>query len=181
VLTLNFNGQVTANINFGDNAATIQAKIAALANVGNGNVSVSGAFNAGPVIVTFQGSLAGNPLSLLTVATNTMTDAGSAAVVVRVNEQVPYADLPIYPANHEMNVLGTGAIYVIVEEDVTPTSPVFVRFAANASLPQYGPGSFRASADVVAASPTAAQLSNARYMTSAVAGGLALLEILTFG
>lgn len=180
---LTLNGQSTANIAYNASAATIQAAIVALSNVGTGNAVVTGTFNAGPVLVTFQGTLAGQPIALMTInpTNNTMLDASGNPVVPQINEQVPYADLPCYPAGHEMNVLATGPIYVIVEEDVTPTSTVYVRFASDPSLPQYGPGSFRASADVVGGSATAAALPNARYAGSAVAGALAPLELLTYG
>jgi len=176
VIQLNFAGQQTTNINWNDNAATIQTKIAALSNVGTGNVTVVGSFNAGPVIVTFQGVLAGQAVSLMTApqANNTMLDTNGYAVVPGIWEVVPYADLPVYPAGHEINVLEKGAVWVYTETDVTPTSTVYVRYAADlVNFPSSGPGAFSGITD----SGSNAVLSNARWMSNGVANGVALLEI----
>ena len=175
-IQLNFNGQQTANIAFGDSAATIQTKIAALSNVGTGNVSVTGAFNAGPVVVTFQGTLAGNAVPLMTIpaANNTLTDTNSYPVVPTVFEQIPYTDLPVYPAGHQINCMEKGAAWVPIEVDVTPTSAVYVRYANDlVNYPQSGPGAFNTGTD----SSTCALLANARWMSYGNAGGVALLEI----
>lgn len=68
-------------------------------------------------------------------------------------------------------VLRKGRVWVIVEENVTQSMNVYVRFAAGAGGTNLG--AFRASDD----SGTAAQLGSARYATSSVAGGLAQLEL----
>ena len=173
---LNFAGQQTANIAYNAIASTIQSAITALSNVGAGNATVTGTFNAGPVIVTFAGALAGNAVSLMTIpaANNTMTDTNGYPVIPQVVELVPYADLPVYPAGHQINVLEKGAIWVYVETDVTPTSTVYVRYAADlTNFPQSGPGAFSGTTD----SGSNAVLSNARFMSNGVANGLALLEI----
>ncbi len=173
---LNFAGQQTANIAWNAIAATIQSAIAALSNVGTGNVTVTGAFNAGPVIVTFQGVLAGQAVSLITIpqANNTMLDTNGYAVVPAVWEVVPYADLPVYPAGHQINVLEKGAAWVYTETDVTPTSSVYVRYAADLSnFPQSGPGAFSGITDA----GSNAILPNARWMSNGVANGVALVEV----
>ncbi len=76
-----------------------------------------------------------------------------------------------YEQHDAVSVMKKGRIWVQVEEAVTPVSPVYVRFASGAGGTQQG--SFRASADTA----TAAQLSKARYLTSAAAQGFALVEI----
>jgi hypothetical protein len=67
--------------------------------------------------------------------------------------------------------LTRGRVYVTVEEAVTPASPVFVRHTAGAGGTQKG--AFRASADTA----TAVAWTAARFLTSAGAGGQAVLEV----
>lgn len=68
-------------------------------------------------------------------------------------------------------VLRHGRIYVAVEESVTPASSVFVRYASGAGGSQLG--AFRASADT----STAVAWTKARFLSSASAGGIVVLEI----
>lgn len=75
-----------------------------------------------------------------------------------------------YPKNSAVSVMRKGRVWVAVEEAVTTASPVFVRFAAGTYSVL---GMFRASADTA----SAAQLPKARYLSSAAAGGFAILEI----
>lgn len=76
-----------------------------------------------------------------------------------------------YKQNDAVSVIKKGRVWVQVEEAVTPTSPVFVRYASGAGGTQLG--AFRASADTA----SAAQLSKARYLTSASAQGFALVDL----
>jgi hypothetical protein len=76
-----------------------------------------------------------------------------------------------YPAKSAMAVLKRGQIYVEVEEDVTPDNDVFVRFADGAGGTEKG--IFRTDADT----DTAVQVTNARYLTSASAGGFAIVDL----
>ena len=69
------------------------------------------------------------------------------------------------------NVMHDGRLYVLVEEAVTPSSPVFVRVAAGGGGAQLG--AFRASADTA----TALACTGARFLTSAGIAGFAVLEI----
>lgn len=168
---LSFQGQVTAAINWNDSAATVEDALEALPNVGEGNVSVSG--SALNFLVTFQGVFAGSPVSLMLVVNNSIEDGSSNLLTPQIFEIIPLAELPRYPAGHQINVGKKVHCWVVVEEDVTPTSPVYIRYTANGALPNFGPGSVRASADTA----RAAQLTNARFLTSAVAGGLALVAV----
>lgn len=76
-----------------------------------------------------------------------------------------------YPQYSAVNVLKKGRVWVKVEEAVTPLDPVYVRFAAGAGGTDLG--SFRMSADTA----TAAALAGAKFVSSAGAGELALLEL----
>ena len=61
---------------------------------------------------------------------------------------------------------------VIVEEDVTPDDDVFFRHSGAGASPE-AIGRFRTDADTA----NADQVNSARWLTSAVAGGLAVLGI----
>lgn len=70
-----------------------------------------------------------------------------------------------------VNVLHQGRVLVKVEDACTPASSVFVRVAAGGGGTQLG--AFRTDADTA----TARAASGMRFLTSAGAGGLAVLEI----
>lgn len=92
------------------------------------------------------------------------------SLLVQTKEQALGTGIVNYPKGSDISILRKGRAYVQVEEAVTPSSPVFVRFAAGTS-PQLG--AFRASAD----SATAAQMmSGVAYRSSAAAGGFAVIE-----
>lgn len=76
-----------------------------------------------------------------------------------------------YVAGDAVSVMREGRVWVLVEETVLPGSPVFVRFTAGAGGSQKG--AFRASAD----SASAVAWTKAKYLTNAVAGALALVEV----
>jgi hypothetical protein len=76
-----------------------------------------------------------------------------------------------YGSNTMVNVLRDGRVLVLVEEAVTISSTVFVRFASGTGGTQLG--AFRASAD----SATAVAWPLAKFTNSAAAGGLAVLEV----
>jgi hypothetical protein len=80
--TLTYSGQTTASIAAAATAATVQAAIEALSNVGAGNVSVSGSAG-GPYTVTFQGTLADTNVAQMTSTptggTGTVTVATTTA------------------------------------------------------------------------------------------------------
>lgn len=66
--TLTLDGQTTSAIAYNASAATIQAAIEALANVGSGNVGCTGGpIHTTNVVCTFAGDLAGSNVSLMTV------------------------------------------------------------------------------------------------------------------
>jgi hypothetical protein len=76
-----------------------------------------------------------------------------------------------YPAGQAVSILRRGRIWVYVEEAVTPASTPYMRYASGAGGSKVG--RFRASADTA----TAAAFPGSRFVTSAGAGALALLEI----
>ncbi|MGW2666226.1 hypothetical protein ACWCW7_35185 [Nocardia tengchongensis] len=78
--TATFSGQTTAAIAYNAAASAVQAAIAALSNVGTGNVAVSGSAG-GPYTVTFQGALAHTNVPQMTT-TGSFTGGSSPAVAV---------------------------------------------------------------------------------------------------
>src|SRR5262249_4196120 len=81
------NGQTTGPITWSATAATlatnIQTGLAALTNVGAGNVSVTG---TGPFTITFTTSVA-NP-NMIAVSNNGLTPAGSTIALASGNQQI---------------------------------------------------------------------------------------------
>lgn len=77
---LTFAGQTTAAIAYNATAATVQAALAALSNIGAGNVTVTG--NAGgPYTVDFVGTLANTDVAQMT-ATSSLTGGTSPGVTI---------------------------------------------------------------------------------------------------
>lgn len=76
------------------------------------------------------------------------------------------------PEDKPANILRKGRIVVLVEEAVTPADSVFFRHNAPGALPE-ALGRFRTDADAGDATAVA----SARFVTSAAAGELAVLEI----
>ena len=76
-----------------------------------------------------------------------------------------------YPIGQAVSIMRKGRVWVWTEEAVTPASTPYCRYAAGAGGTVIG--RFRASADTA----TAAAVPGARFMTTAGAGSLVLLEI----
>lgn len=80
---LNFNGQTTAAIAYNATAAQVAAAVAALTNVGAGNVAGTGGPLPGtPVVLTFQGDLANLPVPNITVVNPAFTGGSTPAAAV---------------------------------------------------------------------------------------------------
>lgn len=78
--TLTYAGQTTGAIAYNATAATVQAALEALSNVGTGNVAVTGGPGPGtPYVVTFQGALGHTNVAIMT-ATGSLTGGASPAV-----------------------------------------------------------------------------------------------------
>lgn len=80
--TLAFNGQTTATIAYNATAATVQAALVALANIGAGNVACAGGPLPGAVTITFQGTLGNAPQSIISVAANNLTGGSAPAPTI---------------------------------------------------------------------------------------------------
>jgi hypothetical protein len=78
-------GPIGSNVtvNWNEVAGTLQAKIAAVAAIGVGQVICSGGPLPGTAItITWSGTLAGNPQQILTLGTNSLTGGSSPAPAV---------------------------------------------------------------------------------------------------
>lgn len=103
--------------------------------------------------------------------------SGSAILGVAVRDQnLPYdSDAEnSYPIKSDVAVMRRGQIYVYCEEAVTPDDSVFVRFLANDPLNNLG--AFRTDIDDDGGAHAVA-LATAKFLTSAAAGGYAVLDL----
>lgn len=99
-----FSGQTTGTLNWNDSAATIQAALEALGNIGSGNISVSGTL-ATTVTLTFQGTLAATNVDQVTISNNALTNS-SVAITLNINTS---QDGNAYtPTNNSLQVLLNG-------------------------------------------------------------------------
>lgn len=71
--TLTFGTETTAAINWNDSAATITGKLEALANIGSGNVVVTGSIASKQLNITFGGTLGDQNVGQITVGANALT------------------------------------------------------------------------------------------------------------
>ena len=85
---LSFKSVTTATIAFNATSAAVQAALEAISTIGTGNVAATGGpLPATPVVLTFQGLLAGTNLPLITV--NTPAFTGGTTPVASVAETTP--------------------------------------------------------------------------------------------
>jgi hypothetical protein len=103
---LTWNGQQTAVIAYNATAATVQAALEALSNIGVGNVAVGGGPGPGtPYTVTFQGQFASENVAQMT-ASHTFTGGTTPAIAVTTTTPgVP-------PTDKTVGGLGSGASVV---------------------------------------------------------------------
>ena len=108
----------------------------------------------------------------LPAASTDITVAGRClGVAIRKMDMASALSSPsVYPVKSSVPVMKKGRVWVKVEEAVAPNDPVYVRFAAGTGTQK---GAFRASADTA----TAALLAGAKYLTTAAADGLAVIEL----
>jgi hypothetical protein len=81
--TLTFGANTTSTIAFNASAATVQAALVALASIGSGNASVTGA-NGGPWTVEFISGKGNANQALITLGTNSLTGGSSPNVAIAV-------------------------------------------------------------------------------------------------
>lgn len=80
VYKLNFNGDITANINFSDNNSAVETALELLPSIGVGNVTVTGSYAAG-FTISFIGALAVANQPLIIIDSSTLF-ASAAPIVV---------------------------------------------------------------------------------------------------
>ena len=145
---------------------TVDAKLSVAELISNAQVLPFGVF----VCHDVDGD---NKAMLPTVATD-VTGIKARGIVLH-SQNVEQALSPStnvgYKPQSVMSVMTKGRVYVRVEENVTPSSAVYVRYAPNGVNTQLG--AIRASAD----SSSAAAYASARFLTTALAGEVAVLEI----
>jgi hypothetical protein len=91
--------------------------------------------------------------------------------VTRADTSMEASAAAIYQNRYPVSIKRKGRIWVRVQDAVAEMGDVYCRYST--AVTGYGLGSFRSDDD----SSTAAQVPNAKYLTSAAAGGLALVEL----
>lgn len=79
--TLTYSGQTTSAIAYNASAATVDAALEALSNIGAGDVAVTGS-DGGPWTVTFTGALAGTNVGSMTGNGSSLTGGSSETITV---------------------------------------------------------------------------------------------------
>lgn len=176
-IVVTLNGTALAAVPFATDHLTtmnnIAAAIDAVASIGP--VTVGGASNRSIFItgvdidVTVSAVVTGGASQATASSTYATADVFQGVSLVPTYEQA--AGVVQYDDTKTVNVMTKGRVLVKVEEAVTPTSKVFVRHTINGANV---PGGFRASIDTDKAFEIT---SGARYLSSASAGGLAVLEV----
>ncbi len=115
------NVQLTTALAFNANAAAQAAALAALPNVGSGNVGVTG---TGPFVITFQGALGNRPIPLITVVS--ALTGGTAHAVANTTTGRRKGDFGLYV---DANVDGTGVAKCICPYALTTDAAGFISFA----------------------------------------------------
>jgi len=78
--TLSFGGQTTSAIPFNATSAQVQAALTALSTIGSGNLNCTGAaLPAGPITLTFAGTMASGPQATIALGTNNLTGGSTPA------------------------------------------------------------------------------------------------------
>ncbi len=103
--------------------------------------------------------------------TNKKLIRGVAVQSHAIESELSGANPPQYKDKDAVSVMKKGRIAVNVEEAVTPSDAVFVRHASGGGGTNLG--EFRTDADTA----TAAELANAKWITSTPGAGVAILEL----
>lgn len=133
--TLTYNGATTGNIAFNAAASAVQTALEALANIGVGNVLVTGGPGPGtPYVVTFRNQLGSQNVAQMTAA-HTFTGGTSPAIAVTTTTAGSSTDSGIYVVHRGVIVkkassgggsnnkvtpwAGTGTVFGVLARTVT--------------------------------------------------------------
>lgn len=111
------------------------------------------------------------PLSAAGDITNKKLVRGVAIHTHAIESTLGGSDVPSYKDKAAVSYMRKGRVAVQVEEAVTPADPVFARHTSGGGGSEIG--RFRTDADTA----SAAELANARYITSTTGAGIAILEL----
>lgn len=122
------NVQTTGAIAYNATASAVQTALAALPNVGSGNVSCSGgAFPGTAVVATFQGGLAGRPIPVMTLGTNSLS--GGSSPTAGVAHTTTGRTAGTFKAYADGNSDGSQAAKAILPYDCTTDAAGMVSFS----------------------------------------------------
>lgn len=94
--TITYSGQTTAGIAYDANAATVQAALEALSNIGSGDVvCTGGALPGTPVVITFRQALGRQNVALMTASGAGLTGGTAPAAAVALTTQGVDSDVTV--------------------------------------------------------------------------------------
>lgn len=125
--SLTYSGQTTASLSYLSTAAEVQAALIALSNIGDSDVVCTlGALPTDPIVVDFQGTLAGTNLSEMTV-NNSITGGGwarGASSLTYTNVQAP-SDRRVVSRQVLRNKFGNATVFYVDVDTTDLTSTTF--------------------------------------------------------
>jgi len=127
-ITIAFGSEVTTALAFNASATDIQTALENLANIGTGNVLVTGNFSSGTIAIEFQGALAESPQSLLSISANSFTshEQSTITTIADTAGSLDRTSFIIYDKN--------GSVGVWIDVDNSGSSPPAAALAANRQL-----------------------------------------------
>lgn len=141
------------------------------------DATVAVEFGAGLVMATHSTSNNRIPVKLPDASNNVFAGIAVYDRAQQVNSGTPagLGDLTttegaVYPASEPIRLRRRGRLYVYSEQAISPSDPVFLRYAANGGLVA---GNFRKDADT----SRAFQITNAVWVSTTTAAGIAVVEI----
>lgn len=101
--TLTYDGQTTTGIAFNATAAAVQAALELLTNIGTGNVlGAGGPLPGTAVTITFQGTLAGKNVSLMTANSTGLTGGTASVAATTSGSPSTLSAVPISPRGYDV-------------------------------------------------------------------------------
>lgn len=173
------NTQTTAAIAYNASAATVQSALAALSNVGSGNVTCTGGALPGTAVVAnFVGNLAARPMILMTAANST---TGGTSPAVTPSHTTTGSTGGAFGTYADANSDGTGVAKAILAIDCVVDSEGYASPGTGANgglwgekhltVPAYYGGEFN-TADLVGLDAAAVADLKGRYVIGGLSSGI---------
>lgn len=172
------NSLTTAAIAYNASAATVQAALAALANVGSGNVTVTGSAQPGNTqTITFGGALAARPVPVITATITGLTGGSPTVTIVHSTTGSTGGAFGTYASG---NSDGTQLAEAILAIDCVVDAAGYASFSSSGAgglwgekaltVPAYYAGDFNV-ADLIGLDANAVTVMKGRYVIGSLSAG----------